>query len=53
MHEQILLTTLQQQSNPGKIINIEAGKLFLDNCIYAINIHLNPRQQQLQRRIFY
>ena len=39
MYEQIL----QQQSNPGKIINIAPGKLFLDNCIHAIIIQDSNR----------
>ena len=35
IHEHILLITLQQQSNPGKITNLAPGKLLLANCIHA------------------
>ena len=36
IHEQILLITLQQQSNPEKITNLAPGKLLLDNCMYEL-----------------
>ena len=33
IHEQILLITLQQQSNPGKITNLAPGKLLLNESM--------------------
>ena len=34
IHEHILLITLQQQSNPGKITNLAPGKLLLNKSMY-------------------